>query len=123
MAKGLIDKVKLDEFLLDDRGLLADLSLIFVRFLPGFQAKLDLALAEFDASTVRECAHQLKSLLGYFFCESIVKKANELEERGKTNQVDEAAEIIVELNSNIESLIAELSELTNLDLAMVDAPK
>ena len=123
MAKELIDKAKLDEFLMDDHGLLADLSLIFVRFLPGFQAKLDIALAEFDASAVRECAHQLKSLLGYFFCESVVKKASELEERGKANQVDEAAEIVVDLNSSIESLIAELSVLTHLDLTKVEASK
>lgn len=116
MSKTLIDCPALEEFVKDDPQLLMDLSVIFVRHLPGLLTNLRLAVEHRDTKQLCESAHQLKGQLSYFFCNSLVDRALEIEELAQDKNMDQAASKLVELTDGIDHLIAELNRLTDLDL-------
>ena len=118
MTNSLIDMKSLENFVKGDPELLADLSVIFARFLPGSLASLNIAVENHDADLLRETAHQLKSQLSYFFAESLVAHANQLEELGKTGQVKSAGPVVEQVISGIEQLLEELNSMTSLNLCL-----
>ena len=118
MNQPLIDRKSLNEFTEHDPELLADLSVILVRFLPNSLARLNLSIEHADASSLRENAHQLKSQLSYFFCESLVNRVIELEELGRQGTLTDARTIASDLSHGLDELVAELNQLTGLNLAI-----
>ena len=120
MTKKLIDRNSLENFIEGDAELLADLSVIFVRFLPGPLARMSLAVENRDLEMLRETAHQLKSQLSYFFCQPLVKQASQLEELAKAGQIEEANTKVQDVSKNIDRLLEELRALTNLELVLED---
>jgi HPt (histidine-containing phosphotransfer) domain-containing protein len=116
MSQSLINRKSLNEFMEDDPELLGDLSVIFVRALPDVLAKLNFSIENSDSDSLRESAHQLKSQLSYFFCESLVSRALELEELGRQDNTRDARTVATDLNRGIEKLLVELNQLTGLHL-------
>ena len=116
MTNTLIDRKLIEDFTANDPNLLADLSVLFVRFLPGSLASMNLAIENGDAEMLRETAHQLKGQLGYFFCELLVEQTSQLEELARTEQMQNASTIAMNVSKNIHRLLDELRALTNLDL-------
>ncbi len=116
MTDTLIDCSSIESFLDGDPDLLADLSVIFVRFLPGSLATLNLAIENRDAEMLRETAHQLKSQLSYFFCEPLIEHARELEALGKSGQMQRASQKAMDVIQDIDRLLEELRTMTNLEL-------
>lgn len=118
MTTPLIDRNALDKFTQNDPELLADLAVIFVRFLPASLAKLHLANEDRDSEMLRETAHQLRGQLNYFFCDSLLQQTKELEDCGKNCQFESVEENLKQLQTGIESLLLEINDLTNLDLKL-----
>ena len=116
MNNTLIDRDSIENFTEGDPELLADLSVIFVRFLPTSLAQMNLAVENHDADMLRETAHKLKSQLSYFFCEPLVEQTSQLEELAKTGQIQAASTKVVDVSKNIDRLLEELRALTNLEL-------
>ena len=118
MTTALIDRNAMDKFTQDDPELLADLAVIFVRFLPSSLAKLHLANGDRNSEMLRETAHQLKGQLNYFFCESLVEQAKELEDCGKNCQFESVEARLDQLQAGIELLLQEINDITNLGLEL-----
>ena len=118
MTKTLIDRNSIENFTEGDPELLADLSVIFVRFLPTSLAQMNLAVENRDTDMLRETAHKLKSQLSYFFCESLVEQTNQLEDLAKTGQIEKASTKVLDVSKNIDRSLEELRALTNLDLVL-----
>ena len=118
MTKTLIDRDSIENFTEGDPELLADLSVIFVRFLPTSLAQMNLAVENRDSHMLREAAHKLKSQLSYFFCETLVEQTSQLEELARTEQIQEASTRLQDVTKNIDRLLEELRALTNLELVL-----
>ena len=116
MNSQLIDRVQLERFTEGDPELFPDLAVIFARFVSGSIVNLNLALENKDADMLRENAHQLKSQLSYFFCDSLIERARNLEALGRTGNLDGAQDLVKVICTDIENLISEINSLTNLDL-------
>lgn len=114
----MIDMNSLENFVKDDPELLADLAVIFARFLPGSLGNLNVAIENHDSDLLRESAHQLKSQVSYFFAEPLVRQASQLEELGKTGQAQQAGPLVDTVITGIEQLLEELNSLTSLNLQL-----
>lgn len=112
----LIDHNSLNEFTENDSEMIADLAVIFARAIPDYLAKLQFAIADANPVELREISHQLKSQLNYFFCESLVNMAFDLEQIGLQGTMKNAAVIFDSLTNGVEQLLGELSQLTGLNL-------
>jgi len=118
MTNSLIDIPSLENFVKDDPELLADLSVIFARFLPGSLANLNVAVENQDSDLLRESAHQLKSQLSYFFAEPLIRLAGQLEELGRTGQAKSAGSTVEQVIAGVEQLLEELNGMTSLNLCL-----
>jgi len=118
MRNTLIDRKSLDRFTEHDSEMVADLAVIFNRELPDYLARMDYSIAESDLEAVGEIAHQLKSQLSYFFCESLVNLAIELEEHSSQGATSEAKSTATKLTEGIDQLLEELNQLTGLNLTI-----
>ena len=118
MSECLIDRDSIEKFIEGDTELLADLSVIFVRFLPSSLAKMNLAIADRDSGMLRETAHQLKSQLSYFFCESLIEQVSQLEELAKDGQIEQTPTKVTQVSQGVDCLLEELRTLTNLELKL-----
>ena len=117
----LINLEKLNEFAEQDTELIGELAIIFAREVPSYLAKLRLAVLESNPKELRETSHQLKSQLSYFFCESLIKIAFELEELGKAGETKPAVAMIEELTADINRLMNELRQLTGIALTLEES--
>ena len=118
--KQLIDQQQLNEFTEHDADMLADLAVIFARAVPDYLARLNLCIAKSNPTEMREVSHQIKSQLNYFFCESLINMAIQLEEMGLQGSTSNAFDIFRRLATGIEQLVDELGQLTGLNLAIAE---
>ena len=118
MNELLIDRDSIENFIDGDTEMLADLSVIFVRFLPGLMARMNLATNNGDSGMLREAAHELKGQLGYFFCQSLIEQVGQIEELAKAEQLDQADTRVDEVSHGVDRLLDELRTLTNLELKL-----
>jgi HPt (histidine-containing phosphotransfer) domain-containing protein len=116
----MIDQKLLNEFLGEDKDLLADLSIIFARQIPDSMSRLILGMQQRDPILVHEAAHQMKSQFSYFFCEQLVSQTQKLEELGKQSELATAQPLVDQVHEGILELISELNQLTGLSLSYED---
>ena len=120
MTETLIDKEKLKRFVGNDSDLSTDLAVTFHKSLPSSLSQLQVSILGGDDDEFCSVMHRLKSQLSYFFCDSLIDQAKELESMGQQGKIDEVQPGADELVSNIENLLEELSELTGLQLTLND---
>ena len=116
MSKTLINCSELEDFVKNDPQLLMDLYVIFVRHLPDLLTNLELAVELQDAKQLCESAHRLKGQLSYFFCDSLIEQALEIENLANCQNMKSAAKKLKDLTDGIDGLITELNRLTKLEL-------
>ena len=111
-----INSESLKQFIQDDDVLLADLATMFVETLPDCKARLRFSVRGSDATMLREAAHLLASRLGYFQAEGLREQAKHLEQCGINNQINDARALVDKLIKELDELVGELRQLTQLPL-------
>jgi HPt (histidine-containing phosphotransfer) domain-containing protein len=118
MPEKLIDHKLLRDFTENDSAMLADLVVIFCRAVPDYLARLEHSIDEADPAALCEVAHQMKSQFSYLFCDPLINLAMELEQLGHQGTTDGADSIAARLTGSIDQLLAELNQLTGLNLVI-----
>jgi len=111
-----INHAALEKFFEGDAELLGDLANMFAQSWNDCKVRITLAIDGRDASGLCELAHQLRGRLGYFSANSLQELAQELENRGKCNRLEDIRPLVNQLLDGIEGLMGELRELTKLPL-------
>jgi len=111
---GLVDRAVLCERYADDPALLEDLVELFRADAPRSLQILRDALAAGDARRVQRTAHKLRGSLLCFAAPAVVALAERLESLGEEGKLGEAEELLMQLQSQVERLLAELSTLLPL---------
>ena len=93
-----------------DEELLRELCQIFLQESPKLLVKLRRAIVDTDAQAVMRAAHSLKGELGYLGAAGASQAAQELEDMGQKNNLFRAAETLVELEREMESLHLALTD-------------
>lgn len=107
-AHEIIDVDASMQRLAGDRELFAELAQMFSEDAPQLLEKLDRSIAAGDAATTRRAAHSLKGLAANFGARPCVSAALELELAGKTDQLDDAPQLLAALKSAVSALEAAL---------------
>jgi HPt (histidine-containing phosphotransfer) domain-containing protein len=93
------------ELLGGDEMLLRDVIDIFLEEAPKHLAVLRLAFAQGTAETAETSLHSLRGELGYLGVPEISRKAHELEELGRSNNIRVAAGLFVQFEADLSALI------------------
>ena len=112
----LIDQDELNNIIQGDEDLLAELTTMFVQYLPDMQSRLRLAVADRNVSSLQENAHQLKSRLAYFGATTLREIASELESSDANIPMQDIGGRIELLLAGCSDLVGELNDLTGLAL-------
>jgi two-component system sensor histidine kinase/response regulator len=91
-----------------DETLLQEVVEIFLEQVPKHLAALRLAVAQGIAETVETTAHNLKGELGYLGLPEILQKARELEEIGRSNNLEAAASLLSQFEGDISGLLSSI---------------
>ena len=87
-----------------DETLLCQVMEIFLREAPQHLAALHLAVKQGNAEQVESTAHTLKGELGYLGVPEISRKARELEQMGKSRNLEGAADLFPLFAAELSSL-------------------
>jgi CheY-like chemotaxis protein/HPt (histidine-containing phosphotransfer) domain-containing protein len=93
-----------------DEKLLDDVLDIFLRDTPKQMNTLRLALAQRDADTIKDTAHNLKGELGCMGVAEISDTARELEELGRKRDLEQAAQTFAVFDGEISALLASMRD-------------
>ena len=85
-----------------------DLIELFLDIYPDSLQRIEAAVQQRDAGAIRETAHQFKGSLNFIHAEPAVAAAQRLEQIGRKQQPDQAAEAFDDLMGEIELLGHEL---------------
>jgi HPt (histidine-containing phosphotransfer) domain-containing protein len=96
------------EYAGNDEKLLADVVTIFLDEASERMADVRRSIEEGDAELLRRSAHTLKGCLRIFEPERATEYAAQLEQAGKNEQLDQAPNLLKELEPQMELVIAEL---------------
>jgi signal transduction histidine kinase/DNA-binding response OmpR family regulator/ligand-binding sensor domain-containing protein len=110
------DMAKTLEQLGGDEKLLQEVLDIFLEEAPKHLAALRLAVAQGTAETVETTAHSLRGELGYLGLPEISRKARELEEMGRSNNVRGAASLLSQLEADISGLFRSIRSAKTMAL-------
>jgi CheY-like chemotaxis protein/signal transduction histidine kinase len=89
-----------------DEQLLYEMVDIFISETPKQMKALRLALAQQDADTVKNTAHNLKGELGYMGAPDLSERARALEELGRKHDLEQAAQTFAVFDPEIATLLA-----------------
>src|ERR1017187_8249889 len=81
---------------------------IFVDQAPKHLEALRRAIAQGDAESVERTAHSMKGELGYLGIAEVTHKARELEELGRTHNLEQAARVFASLEPEINDIVAAM---------------
>jgi PAS domain S-box-containing protein len=104
IRNGAVDWTAAVDKLGGDEELLKELAGVFLEEWPRWRADVGHALAGRDAVRLRRLAHTLKGSLGQFEASAAVATAQRLEETGKRGNLDEARDLWLSLEQEIEQL-------------------
>jgi two-component system sensor histidine kinase/response regulator len=93
-----------------DEQLLHDVAKIFLEETPKLMDRLHQAVAAGDPTTVERAAHSLKGQLGYFDPRA-ADAARELEEMGREDRLEHAAERLASFQSEVAGLMKEVQRV------------
>lgn len=94
-----------------DMGLLIELSELFCQERSNMLAAVRRALADGNGASARAAAHSLKGSLAVFSAKHAVALAVRLEECAESNQLVSAANILGELQTEVEQVCRELQRV------------
>jgi two-component system sensor histidine kinase/response regulator len=94
-----------------DADLLKEIAQLFLDDYPKALANLRTAVACSDARNVERAAHGLKGSVSHFGASAAVEAACTIEQLGRTDQLDEVAGVVEELEHALEALRPELEAL------------
>ena len=100
----LWDSAKALERLDGDEQLLHEIVQIFLEESPGQLADLKRALTEANAELLEKTAHRLKGELSYLGMPTVSLKANQLEQMGRERDLDHAAEVFTEFETEVSAV-------------------
>lgn len=96
-----------------DRELLGELVELFAEDCPRLLRELAAAVSAGDADGIARGAHALKGSVGVFGARRAADLANELEERGRAEELDGVPEFFAHLRAECESLLVELGDFVH----------
>jgi HPt (histidine-containing phosphotransfer) domain-containing protein len=96
----------------NDRKLLAELAAVFSQDSPSMLRKAQEAIAQNDSPELERIAHTLKGRLAFFGIDFLRDKALRLETIGRLRVLDDAAELLAEIESDIERILPEFDALS-----------
>jgi HPt (histidine-containing phosphotransfer) domain-containing protein len=91
-----------------DEALLSEVLDIFLEETPRNMAKLRQAVLQREAKNIETTAHSLKGELGYLGIPTISEKARELEEIGRTHDLQRAAGVFAVIETEISAVLASM---------------
>ena len=94
-----------------DEELLVELVEVFLEDLPERLREIREAVARADADGLQRAAHTLKGSVGNFAARAVYETALELENVGKSGDLQSAGEVCARLNAQIDLLKAALADL------------
>jgi HPt (histidine-containing phosphotransfer) domain-containing protein len=94
-----------------DKQLLREIAVLFIEECPRAVEQIQEAVARGDAVKLENAAHALKGSVANFGARNAVEAAFQLEQMGRTNQMSDAAGMLVELESALAVVCAELATL------------
>ncbi len=100
-----------------DRELLDELISIFLEECPKHLSNLQNAIERQEAGTIERIAHTLKGEVGYLGLSDSFERAKLLEEFGRENKVDQAAELFGAFQAELLSVTAKMSLRPDLTAA------
>ncbi len=95
----------------NDRELLAELAAMFSNDSPGLLKKAREAVEKNDAATLERAAHTLKGRLAFFGIDYLRDKALRLETMGRLRFLEDAAELLADIENEIERILPEFDAL------------
>jgi len=98
-----------------DAALAREMAQIFVGDANRLRESIQRALATRDAGELRAAAHALKGAAGNFNASAVVAAATELEQFGKTNEMERALPTAVRLEHELGRLLVELRAFAGVD--------
>jgi CheY-like chemotaxis protein len=105
-----LDLAALREHFGDD-ALLKDVAAVFVESCPGWQVDIRTAVDARDAARLRTAAHTIKGAVSHFGAQQAYDAAHELEQMGKSGQLDHASAACDTLNHQLDRLRAALQAM------------
>jgi two-component system sensor histidine kinase/response regulator len=106
-----IDRERLLERVAGDCELLHEISSIFTEEYPGMLSQLKKAIEDKDANQVERVAHSLKGMIANFEADEVRSLAFELEQMGKSKDLDQAYQQLDVLERKLSTLKIQLDEL------------
>jgi signal transduction histidine kinase/DNA-binding response OmpR family regulator len=103
------DRAKALERVDGDEQLLQEVVQIFLEESPKQLAKLRQAVTVGDADLLERAAHSMKGELGYLAVPDSCQKARVLEQMGRTRNLEQAAETLAVLETEVSALAAEMN--------------
>ncbi|MGH7935928.1 MAG: Hpt domain-containing protein, partial [Chthoniobacterales bacterium] len=94
-----------------DKQLLQEIAVLFIEECPRAVGQIQEAVARGDAAKLENAAHALKGSVANFGARNAVEAAFRLEQMGRTNQISDAAGMLVKLESALAVVCAELATL------------
>ena len=107
-----VDLAALREDLGDDDEMVRDLSRMFANDTPQLMQEIERALEAGDLKTVQRTAHRLKGSIGVFHASEVFAVAHQMETAGERGDDPRAREVLPELHSAVEAMLAQLGAHT-----------
>lgn len=105
---GLVDWSGALDAAADDESLLDELVTVFREEAPVVLQQLHTALQQRNSKDVQRAAHTLKGSFRIFGAAQAIAVSEELETRGRLNQLDQVGGLVKDLESCIDKVMAEL---------------
>ena len=114
----IIDQNELNKMTAGDSDLVADLAIMFVKQLPELEARIRIGIENGETAEVESGAHQLKSRVSYFGATELRQRVAEFELAAGNETPDALGKYHNEIFAEVDQLIEELRNLTQLALEM-----
>lgn len=111
MSDAPVDKEALFDLVDEDPDFLETLVETFLDDCESYMSAIRTAVEEEDASTLKKEAHGLKGAVANLKAEPAREAARQLEEMGRSNSFDDAAQALDHLEEEIEHLRSVLAEM------------
>ncbi len=106
------DLAALSEDLGDDDEMVRDLCRMFGNDTPQLMQEIERALEAGDLKTVQRTAHRLKGSIGVFHAPEAFAVAHQMETAGQHGDEPRAREVLPELHTAVEAMLAQLGAHT-----------
>ncbi len=104
-----------------DQSLLHEVIDIFLEEAPKHLEALHEAVAQGIAVTVENAAHTLKGELGYLGLPEISQRASQIEEMGRSNNIEGASDLLSQFEADVHGLITAIRIAKTLEQSRVRA--